>query len=115
MRRIRNNREGFSLLEVIVSTGLLFMGVLAFFTMTQANGRMLLKSRQAVRDEVLLEQAAMEGKGERSGEPLRVIFDIDGQMEEELFDRYRVTAGRDKREMVFFEHQTEKSKRKEAG
>ena len=64
-------QAGFSLLEVIVSTAILFSVAGAFLSMTAANGVLLTREHSLMQNVYELSELAEEGQGEWTGEELR--------------------------------------------
>lgn len=68
-------QAGFSLLEVIVSTAILFSVAGAFLSMTAANGVLLTREHSLMQNVYELSELAEEGQGEWTGEELEIIFE----------------------------------------
>ena len=83
-------REGFSLIEAVLSAALILLGATAFLTMAAANGKLLLQSGRIAKDSYGWEAAAADGEGEKTGETMEVIFQKDGEEAVEVFDQYRM-------------------------
>ena len=80
-------REGFSLIEAVLSAALILLGATAFLTMAAANGKLLLQSGRIAKDSY---GWAADGEGEKTGETMEVIFQKDGEEAVEVFDQYRM-------------------------
>ena len=83
-------REGFSLIEAVLSAALILLGATAFLTMAAANGKLLLQSGRIAKDSYGGEAAAADGEGEKTGETMEVIFQKDGEEAVEVFDQHRM-------------------------
>lgn len=92
-------REGFTLIEVIVSTVLLLMAVTGFMMMTAANAGVLAREQKIDRSNYGLGARAVSGEGEATGETLVVEFSLDGGESEgydsgevsEVFEQYGIS------------------------
>ena len=82
-------QAGFSLLEVIVSTAILFSVAGAFLSMTAANGVLLTREHSLMQNVYELSELAEEGQGEWTGEELEIIFEGEAS---EIFGKYIVTS-----------------------
>lgn len=76
-------QAGFSLLEVIVSTAILFSVAGAFLSMTAANGVLLTREHSLMQNVYELSELAEEGQGEWTGEE---------EDASEIFGKYIVTS-----------------------
>ena len=82
-------QAGFSLLEVIVSTAILFSVAGAFLSMTAANGVLLTREHSLMQNVYELSE---EGQGEWTGEELEIIFEGEEEDASEIFGKYIVTS-----------------------
>ncbi len=85
-------QAGFSLLEVIVSTAILFSVAGAFLSMTAANGVLLTREHSLMQNVYELSELAEEGQGEWTGEELEIIFEGEEEDASEIFGKYIVTS-----------------------
>ena len=85
-------QAGFSLLEVIVSTAILFSVAGAFLSMTAANGVLLTREHSLMQNAYELSELAEEGQGEWTGEELEIIFEGEEEGASEIFGKYIVTS-----------------------
>ena len=85
-------QAGFSLLEVIVSTAILFSVAGAFLSMTAANGVLLTREHSLMQNVYELSELAEEGQGEWTGEELEIIFEGEEEDASEIFEKYIVTS-----------------------
>lgn len=85
-------QAGFSLLEVIVSTAILFSVAGAFLSMTAANGVLLTREHSLMQNAYELSELAEEGQGEWTGEELEIIFEGEEEGASEIFGKYIVTC-----------------------
>ena len=91
MNRNKKERQaGFSLLEVIISTGLLVIVAGAFLTMAAANGTLLLRERSLAQNTYELSAMAENGEGESLGEELELVFEGEAGSVSEIFGKYKV-------------------------
>ena len=96
-RNREKGREGFTLIEVIVSTALLLVTATGFLMMTGANTGLLAKEYRLDQLNYRLSAMVEEGMGSETGETLAVSFSLeDGSgypdvEAEEIFDQYRVS------------------------
>ena len=86
----KEKQAGFSLLEVVISTGILVIVAGAFLTMTAANGTILLRERSLAQNAYELSAMAENGEGEPLGEELELVFEGDGGSVSEIFGKYKV-------------------------
>ena len=77
-------QAGFSLLEVIVSTAILFSVAGAFLSMTAANGVLLTREHSLMQNVYELSELA--------GEELEIIFEGEEEDASEIFGKYIVTS-----------------------
>lgn len=114
-RQIRpRGQEGFTLIEVIVSTVLLLIAVTGFMMMTAANAGILDREQRIDRSNYELGARAVAGEGEATGETLVVEFSLDsGEYDgydhgevSEVFDQYGISeTGEDPvNSMTFYKH-----------
>ena len=73
-RRNKEKQAGFSLVEVVVSTAILFSVAGAFLAMTAANGKLLAREHSLVQGAYELSALAQKGEGSPTGETFEVIF-----------------------------------------
>ena len=73
-RRNKEKQAGFSLVEVVVSTAILFSVAGAFLAMTAANGKLLAREHSLVQGAYELSALAQKGEGSPTGEKFEVIF-----------------------------------------
>ena len=76
-------QAGFSLLEVIVSTAILFSVAGAFLSMTAANGVLLTREHSLMQNAYELSELAEE---------LEIIFEGEEEGASEIFGKYIVTS-----------------------
>lgn len=92
----QEGQEGFTLLEVVVSTALLLIAATGFLMMASANAGLLAKEHRLDQSNYRIGAMAEEGKGEATGESLAVEFSMEdnsawGKTEaEEVFYQYLV-------------------------
>ena len=100
-RRNKEKQAGFSLVEVVVSTAILFSVAGAFLAMTAANGKLLAMTaangKLLAREYSLVQGAyelsalAQKGEGSPTGEKFEVIFQGNEGDALEVFSGYKVT------------------------
>lgn len=90
-RKNKEKQAGFSLVEVVVSTAILFSVAGAFITMTAANGKLLSREHSLVQGAYELSALAQKGEGEPTGEEFEVIFQGKEGDVMEVFAGYKVT------------------------
>ena len=90
-RRNKEKRAGFSLVEVVVSTAILFSVAGAFLAMTAANGKLLAREHSLVQGAYELSALAKKGEGSPTGETFEVIFQGNEGDALEVFSGYKVT------------------------
>ena len=90
-RKDKEKQAGFSLLEVVVSTAILFSVAGAFLSMTAANGKILSREHELVQGAYELSALAENGEGEPAGEGFEVIFQGNEGEASEMFAGYKVT------------------------
>ena len=72
-RRNKEKQAGFSLVEVVVSTAILFSVAGAFLAMTAANGKLLAREHSLVQGAYELSALAKKGEGSPTGETFEVF------------------------------------------
>lgn len=93
----RRGQEGFTLIEVIVSTALLAVAASGFLMMAGANVSLLAREHRLERSNYELEAMAEEGEGESTGGGFVMEFHMENDREyagvgaEEQFGEYRVS------------------------
>lgn len=91
-----HGQEGFTLIEVVVSTALLVIAATGFLMMAGTNAGLLAKEHRLDQSNYRIGSMAEEGKGETTGESLTVTFSMEdgsggpGQEAWEVFDQYMV-------------------------
>lgn len=91
-----HGQEGFTLIEVVVSTVLLVIAATGFLMMAGTNAGLLAKEHRLDQSNYRIGSMAEEGKGETTGESLTVKFSMEdgsgcpGQEAWEVFDQYMV-------------------------
>lgn len=90
-RKNKEKQAGFSLIEVVVSTAILFSVAGAFLSMTAANGKILSREHKLVQSAYELSALAEKGEGEPAGEGFEVIFQGKEGDASEMFAGYEVT------------------------
>lgn len=91
-----HGQEGFTLIEVVVSTALLVIAATGFLMMAGTNAGLLAKEHRLDQSNYRIGSMAEEGKGETTGESLTVKFSMEdgsccpGQEAWEVFDQYMV-------------------------
>ena len=90
-RRNKEKQAGFSLVEVVVSTAILFSVAGAFLAMTAANGKLLAREHSLVQGAYELSALAQKGEGSPTGETFEVIFQGNEGDAQEVFSGYKVT------------------------
>ena len=90
-RRNKEKQAGFSLVEVVVSTAILFSVAGAFLAMTAANGKLLAREHSLVQGAYELSALAQKGEGSPTGETFEVIFQGNEGDALEVFSGYKVT------------------------
>ena len=86
-RRNKEKQAGFSLVEVVVSTAILFSVAGAFL----ANGKLLAREHSLVQGAYELSALAQKGEGSPTGETFEVIFQGNEGDALEVFSGYKVT------------------------
>ena len=89
-RRNKEKQAGFSLVEVVVSTAILFSVAGAFLAMTAANGKLLAREHSLVQG-AYVSALAQKGEGSPTGETFEVIFQGNEGDALEVFSGYKVT------------------------
>ena len=90
-RRNKEKQAGFSLVEVVVSTAILFSVAGAFLAMTAANGKLLAREHSLVQGAYELSALAQKGEGSPTGETFEVIFQGNEGDAQEVFSGDKVT------------------------
>lgn len=104
-RKNKEKRAGFSLVEVVVSTAILFFIAAAFLTMTAANGKILSKEHLLVQGAYELSALAENGEGEPMVENFEVIFQGKEGEVSEVFAGYKVTDENGD-EMIYYKRES---------